>query len=238
MGTMGVMTATHRWPRLRAAAWALALGALLAVSGCGGTPAPTATVYVDVTVPPGTVGATAPGATPTPTTKKPAKRVLDPVEVTVLTPEQIGGIYTFRTPSKRISCAIYGTSAGGLAPWAARCDLVAQAGWSVPGPAQGCEVGAWGGDEDGFRSVQLSGDPARPRVECVGDPAAAGTPRTMAYGTGVRIGRLQCESRTSGLRCVDPEGGAFELSLKRLVMSCKQGGNLKDVAIAPDPCSF
>ncbi|HEX2704982.1 MAG TPA: DUF6636 domain-containing protein, partial [Candidatus Lustribacter sp.] len=180
---------------------------------------------------------TASSSAPTSPTAAPTTRTLTPVEVTELAADKVAPDYPFQTPSKRIACVLMGTSAGGGPPYAVRCDFTGKAQWTVPKPSGGCALD-WGGDSANLRSVGLSGDPARPHVNCISDSVKDPAATVLAYGTGIRIGSITCESRSTGLRCLDPSGGSFEISLQALYMQCTQpGGTLRDVPAAAEPCA-
>jgi hypothetical protein len=214
---------------------ALALGSAMVVAagGCStSTPEPMVTVYVT---------ATPSGSTQSPTTSTGPKAMvaLPAVALTEVRPDELPeGFYAFVTPSKRIGCMIFSGQTDGSAVTAVRCDILV-AKWAVPAPKLGCDGLGWGGgpQPDTNRSIGLEGKPGRPKVLCVSDSVMKPDAAALAYGTGVKIGTVTCESRSTGLRCLADEGGGFDLSRESLVMACPHGKERIVVRNAADPCA-
>ncbi len=113
--------------------------------------------------------------------------------LTASTPATAAGSF-FRTPSKNIYCAYFGTL---------RCDI--RSGL-VPKPAKppGCDFD-WG------QTYEL-GRAGRTRVGCVSDSVFSPTASVLRYGTRWSRGGITCLSRATGLRCANRSGHGFFLS--------------------------
>ncbi|WP_433296954.1 DUF6636 domain-containing protein [Actinoplanes sp. CA-030573] len=104
----------------------------------------------------------------------------------------------FNTPSKNIYCYLDDS--------AVRCDIV-KATFLWPDKPAACELD-WGG------AVRLGNGKAR--VLCHGDTLIGTSKETLAYGTGVRSGSVECDSASTGLTCKDLDSGSgFTLSQAR-----------------------
>lgn len=102
---------------------------------------------------------------------------------------------TFQTPSQNIGCAVGG---GAL-----RCDILSGL---TPEPDAACELD-WVG-------IVLEADgPAEP--QCAGDTAYDQDAPTLAYGETWQRSAFTCESRKTGLRCVNVRGDGFSLARAR-----------------------
>jgi hypothetical protein len=100
----------------------------------------------------------------------------------------------FRTPSKNIYCAYFGSL---------RCDI---GSGLVPKPAKprGCDFD-WG---QTFELPRSGGA----RVGCVSDSVFSATSHVLAYGTRWSRGGITCVSRAIGLRCTNGSRHGFFLS--------------------------
>lgn len=108
---------------------------------------------------------------------------------------------TFRTPTGNIGCIGETTRAGDTV----RCDIRVR-NWSPPPRPRGCALD-WG---QGLTLDRIG----RARYVCAGD-TALNPGRRLAYGTGIRIGRITCRSRRTGLTCVNASRHGFVLSRER-----------------------
>lgn len=207
---------------------AAAVGLLCACSG--GAPAPVVTVTVTQSA-----SSTKPSS-PATTTGPKTLPGQAPVRITEKAPAAVPNGYRFLMPSTRIGCLLLAAEGGSTEVAVIRCDITS-ASWTVPVPASGCPSGDWGGAGGGYRAVAIEGRPGRPKVICVSDSVIDPKAPVLDYGTGIRVGPLTCESRTSGLRCLSDEGGAFDLSREALVMACASGGKRVVVRNAADPCA-
>jgi hypothetical protein len=102
----------------------------------------------------------------------------------------------FTTPSRNISCRLTDTSS--TSDGEARCD-VAQQSWPLPPKPADC-TGSWGG------SVTVSG-PEPARLNCIGDTVADAGLRVLEYGQALSYGGIVCDSRETGVRCVNRATG-------------------------------
>jgi hypothetical protein len=103
----------------------------------------------------------------------------------------------FRTPSKNIYCAYFGSL---------RCDI--RSGLKPkPRRPPGCEFD-WG-------QTLVLGRSGTARVGCVSDSVFDPKARVLAYGTIWRRGGITCVSKTTGLRCFNARNHGFFLSRAR-----------------------
>jgi len=177
---------------------ALVLATLVA-AGCGGSSTKTVTV---TSTPAGSSSATskptnqgAPAPTSSPATPAPAPASSSPpVHLT-----------TFQAPSTNIGCVL----AGGTA----RCDIRSRS-WSPPARPASCPSVV---DFGQGIEVGKSGSAA---FVCAGDTALNPGGSVLAYGQDSRVGPFLCQSRTSGLTCMNTNTGhGFALSLRRYSLS-------------------
>ncbi len=166
-------------------------------AGCGGSSTKTVTVTStpagssSATSKPTNQGSTAP--TSSPATPAPASSS-PPVHLT-----------TFQTPSTNIGCVL----AGG----AARCDIRSRS-WSPPGRPASCPSVV-----DFGQGVEV-GKSGSAAFVCAGDTALNPGGSVLAYGQDSRVGPFLCQSRTSGLTCMNTNTGhGFTLSLQRYSLS-------------------
>jgi hypothetical protein len=95
----------------------------------------------------------------------------------------------FSSPSRNIGCAMTTTRV--------RCDVISRSWVPTPKPAS-CDF-AWGPAlEVGMTSTGHFG--------CVSD-TVGGSPRILAYGRSLTIGRFRCTSRSTDMTCVDTANG-------------------------------
>ncbi len=99
---------------------------------------------------------------------------------------------TFRSPSGNIGCMIISGTA--------RCDI-RQRTWSPPPRPASCP-----NIVDFGQGVEMDGS-APGRLVCAGDTALDPSAAALPYGTDTVVGAYRCESRTSGMTCVNPVSG-------------------------------
>lgn len=112
------------------------------------------------------------------------------------------GFTRFVSPTKNISCI--GDSGS------VRCDL-RQHTFRPPPRPRSCDL-EWG---DSYAVARRG----RAYVVCHGDttlPSPGQRVRVLAYGRSIRIGRVVCTSRTSGVTSRNPAGHGFTVSKQRL----------------------
>jgi hypothetical protein len=103
----------------------------------------------------------------------------------------------FRTPSKNIYCAYFGSL---------RCDI--KSGLKpMPARPAGCEFD-WG---QTFKLSRIG----RTSIGCVSDSVYDPRSKLVPYGWGWRRGGITCVSKTTGLRCVNRSGHGFFMSRAR-----------------------
>jgi hypothetical protein len=102
----------------------------------------------------------------------------------------------FTTPSRNISCQLTDTSPTGDGD--ARCD-VAQSSWPLPPKPADC-TGNWGG------GVSVSAA-EKAQLTCASDTVADPGLQVLAYGRAVSYGGIVCDSRETGVRCVNRATG-------------------------------
>jgi uncharacterized protein DUF6636 len=106
---------------------------------------------------------------------------------------------TFRSPSGNIGCMIVSGTA--------RCDIK-QRTWSPPPRPASCP-----NIVDFGQGVELDGS-SPGRLVCAGDTALDPAAVSLPYGTDTVVGAFRCESRTSGMTCVNPTSGhSFFISI-------------------------
>jgi hypothetical protein len=98
-------------------------------------------------------------------------------------------------PSRNIGCALTGSEL--------RCDIVSGL---RPEPERTCELD-WVG-------LELPADSAT-RPNCAGDTIYDPSAPILAYGDMWHRGRFWCESQRTGLLCLNPTGGSFQLARER-----------------------
>jgi hypothetical protein len=104
-------------------------------------------------------------------------------------PAQAGSSAWFSSPSRNIGCSMTATRV--------RCDVISRTWTSTPKPAS-CDF-AWGPAlEVGMTGTGHFG--------CVSD-TVGGSPRILAYGKSLTIGRFRCTSRSTDMTCVDTANG-------------------------------
>ena len=108
-----------------------------------------------------------------------------------------GQLVTFRTPSNNIGCGGETAKNGYV-----RCDISAHS-WPTPRRPTTCEFDYGGGLE-----LQTRG---RASFVCAGD-TVLNRDRILRYGASIKIGRISCTSRTTGVTCRNPAGHGFSLS--------------------------
>lgn len=111
------------------------------------------------------------------------------------------GPISFRTPSGNIHCLIDATGAGGV-----RCDI-AEFIPSFPKRPVHCDLD-WG---SAFAVGRVG--PALPI--CAGDTVRNPRASVLEYGLELRGAGVTCNSKQSGLTCVNGEGHGFTLSRKK-----------------------
>lgn len=166
-------------------------------AGCGGSSTKTVTV---TSTPAGSSSATskptnqgAPAPTSSPATPAPASSS-PPLHLT-----------TFQAPSTNIGCVL----AGGTA----RCDIRSRS-WSPPARPASCPSVV-----DFGQGVEV-GKSGSAAFVCAGDTALNPGGSVLAYGQDSRVGPFLCQSRTSGLTCMNTNTGhGFTLSLQRYSLS-------------------
>jgi hypothetical protein len=126
------------------------------------------------------------------------KVLLGLVGLALLAPEAVGALIGFTTPSRNIGCIGDRTSL--------RCDIAVTATRPPPKP-RSCQYD-WGN----YFELRPTG---RPRRLCVSDSALGNRP-ILRYGRTLRLGRISCTSRTSGLTCRNADGHGFFLSRQRV----------------------
>lgn len=118
------------------------------------------------------------------------------------TASSASALTSFVSPSRNIGCIGDRTEV--------RCDIRTTSATPPPRP-KGCDQ-EWG-DALALRPT------GRGRSVCHGDtalPAPGQKVRILAYGTSIRLGRMVCASRATGLTCRNPGDHGFFLSRERV----------------------
>lgn len=114
-------------------------------------------------------------------------------------PSRIVHLKTFRSPSGNIGCVLNG---GG-----ARCDI-RKRDWSPPPRPAKCpeQVDYGQGIEVNHRG--------QAGFVCAGDTALDPSSSALSYGTAAEVGGSECISRKNGMTCVNQAGHGFFLSVQ------------------------
>lgn len=106
------------------------------------------------------------------------------------------GVHQFESPSRNIGCEITRTFV--------RCDIQHH-DWISPSTPKRCN----GGYGDAL-AVAVRG---RAEFTCYTDSALDGRARPLRYGHSIRLGRMRCTSRPTGMTCLSLRTGhGFDLS--------------------------
>jgi Family of unknown function (DUF6636)/Bacterial SH3 domain len=113
-------------------------------------------------------------------------------------------IIGFKTPSNNIHCQLQNWSDSGETSAYLRCDVLDMQN-PVPPKPENCD-GDWG------QAFSISRDEPRAQRLCYTDTVMDANLQTLPYGTSWRQGGFECQSKKTGITCINRFGRGFTLS--------------------------